>query len=81
MEKFNVGGRQVSGTDVSYNTYNEAWNEYMLEDGTTLRLKVIVKRVVRTDAYNPDGTPVYIVQSQNVLDSRVPEILRREGNE
>ena len=77
METFNIGGDEVGGTDVSYNPIIESWNEYILEDGTTIRLKVIVKRVIRTEARNPDGTPVYFIQSQNVVDARIPENLKK----
>lgn len=78
MGRFKVGDEWVEGEDVSFNALNESWNEYMLEDGTTVRMKTVVKRIVRTERYNEDGEPVYVVQSQNVLDTRVPDELKQE---
>ena len=80
MEKFDMGGRSVNGERKAYNTIQEQWNEYLLEDGATIRLKVVVKDIIRTELFNNDGTPVYIIQSTNVVDARVPEELKRQGS-
>ena len=77
MEEFDLGGEMVKGEDVSYNPINEPWYEYILEDGTTLLMKVVVKRVIRTEKYNSDKDPVYIVQSMMVMDTRVPSNLKQ----
>ena len=79
MERFDMGDHQVDGERKSYNTITESWNEYLVEDGSTIRLKVVVKDIIRTDKFNPDGTPVYLVQSVNVVDARVPENLKKQG--
>ena len=72
-----MGDRTVGGERLSYNSISEPWNEYLVEDGSTLRLKVVVKDIIKTDQFNSDGTPVYLVQSVNVLDARVPDHLKR----
>ena len=79
MEKFDLGGHQVNGERKAYNTISEPWNEYLLEDGSTIRLKLVVKDIIKTDKFHPDRTPVYIVQSTNVVDARVPENLKQQG--
>lgn len=71
--KVPLGNELVEGRDVSYNTLREEWNEYLVEDGTTIRLRLIVKRIVRTDKDDPNGKPIYVVESTNVLDVRTPE--------
>ena len=61
----------------SYNTITESWNEYLVEDGTTIRIKLVVSDILQTDQFNADGTPIYRVKSMNVLEARVPNELRR----
>ncbi len=75
MARVPFGDEWIEGEDVAFNTILESWNEYKLEDGTEVRLKVIVKRVIRTQRRDANGEPIYVVQSQNVLDTRVPDDL------
>ncbi|MGD2201620.1 MAG: hypothetical protein PVJ38_08325 [Candidatus Bathyarchaeota archaeon] len=66
--------------DVDWTEEKENWNEYKLEDGTTLKVKLVLRGVRRaTDQYGPDGAPLYVVNSQNVVRSvNVPEELMGE---
>ncbi len=75
MARIPIGNEWFEGEDVAFNTILESWNEYKLEDGTEVRLKVVVKRVIRTLRRNASGEPIYVVQSQNVLDTRVSDDL------
>jgi len=43
------------------------WNEYSLEDGTTLKVKLVLRGVKRLNRHEPDGTPVYVINSMNVV--------------
>ncbi|MDI9609868.1 MAG: hypothetical protein QXU31_08405 [Archaeoglobaceae archaeon] len=44
------------------------WNEYELEDGSRIKIKTIVTKVLRLDGfYDAYGNPVYIIQSQMVV--------------
>ena len=71
-------GRQVAAVLVAVNQSNERWNDYLLDDGSTIRIKVIVNKVYRVDSERtPEGDPVYVVQSQNFLSTEVPEELRQ----
>ena len=66
------------GVDLDWKTVKEDWNIYKLEDGTTLKIKIILKGVRRLNRYNPDGTPVYIVASQNIVSTpKVPKKLMK----
>jgi hypothetical protein len=55
----------------------EYWNEYKLADGTTLKIKLVLRGVKRLKKYEPDGTPIYVINSMNVVRAvEVPEKLK-----
>lgn len=61
-------GRQVEGESVEFLTRKEDFNEYQLADGKVLKIKMVVTRIIRLEEERaPDGNPVYIIQSQNVV--------------
>jgi hypothetical protein len=61
-------GRQVDGTPVDFLARKEDFNEYQLDDGKVLRIKMVVTRIIRLEGEtSPDGKPVYLIQSQNVV--------------
>ena len=61
-------GRQVDGKSVEFLTRKEDFNEYQLTDGTILKIKMVVTRIIRLDEEKaPDGKPIYLIQSQNVV--------------
>jgi len=44
------------------------WNEYELEDGSRIRIKTVVTKVLRLDEYfDAYGNPIYVIQSQMVV--------------
>ncbi|MCK5669768.1 hypothetical protein KAI10_00150 [Candidatus Bathyarchaeota archaeon] len=53
--------------EVDFSEEKEFWNEYTLEDGTTLKVKLVLRGVKRLARYEPDGTPVYVINSMNVV--------------
>ena len=72
-----IGDKTVQGTLVDFETVREEYNTYKLADGATVRMKTVVTSIIRTQEFNPDGEPVYIVNSQNVLVADVPDELKR----
>jgi hypothetical protein len=61
-------GKQVEGKPVDFLARKEDFNEYQLADGKILRIKMVVTRIIRLEGETaPDGTPVYLIQSQNVV--------------
>ena len=68
------------GVEVDFETVREEWNTYQLKDGTTLKVKLVLVRVIRTkDGYDPTGVPVYAIMSTNVVSAvDVPVSLRRK---
>jgi hypothetical protein len=66
-----------SAVDVDFEEEKEHWNTYKLSDGTTLKIKLVLRGVKRLKKFNPDGSPVYIINSTNVVRTlNVPEKLK-----
>ena len=71
-------GSEVEATNVDFETINEEWNEYKLEDGTVLKFKTVVSSIIRTENFDPmTGDPVYHVRSTNILRVKVPDELKQ----
>lgn len=69
---FGQGPTEV--VEVSFRAGTENWNEYLLDDGTVMRIKLVVTDVYRViDAHDPEGNPVYFSKSTNVISVSVPE--------
>ncbi len=67
----------VGGEEVDFDAMKEEWNEYKLKDGTTLKVKLVLTGVRRLQKFNPDGSPVYMIYSQNIVRAvNVPKQLR-----
>jgi hypothetical protein len=57
----------VESVDLDFTEVEEHWNVYQLSDGTKLKVKLIVRGVKRLNQFEPDGTPVYLINSMNVV--------------
>ncbi len=72
-------GRTVDATELSFRTSGENWNEYLVDDGTVVRIKLVVTDIARVDGeYDAEGNPAYVIKSANVTAISVPDELRRE---
>ncbi|MEM2957490.1 MAG: hypothetical protein QW261_04355 [Candidatus Jordarchaeaceae archaeon] len=58
---------------VRYATLAEEWNEYLAEDGTSIRVKLTVVKVSRTNKKDMDGDPVYLVQTSLLPQIQPPK--------
>ena len=69
--------------DVEIAEEKDHWNKYKLKDGSLIRIKLIVKGIKRlTTKWQPDGNPIYLINSQNVIRmSQVPKELRAKPKE
>lgn len=77
----NFGGRQVQATPIEVNQSSERWNEYLLEDGTVLKMKLVLKKVLRIDGeFDAEGNPIYIMQSTNVSSISSPDHLKKKSD-
>ncbi|MCW4012166.1 MAG: hypothetical protein NWF07_04145 [Candidatus Bathyarchaeota archaeon] len=63
--------------EIDFSGEKEYWNEYLLEDGTTLKVKLVLRGVKRLEKYEPDGSPIYAINSMNVVRAvNVPNELK-----
>lgn len=76
------------GSIVNFKPLREEWSDYSLSDGTVLRVKIVVTKVMRlqnpdgSSAFGPTGEPAYFFQSQNVVQVLTPkeyEQIQEEG--
>lgn len=57
---------------------NEHWNQYLLGDGTVIKLKPVATEVWRIEGeWDNDGNPIYVIKSSNVVTVNPPDELRR----
>lgn len=74
-------GGEVEGTVMTFRSSGEHWNEYLVDDGSVVRIKLVATEIIRLDdQYDAQGNPVYVVQSTNVMSVDAPEGLRKEGS-
>ena len=77
--KIPFNGQDVDAELVDVSQTSERWNEYLLEDGTILKVKLVLTNVYRvTGQHDSEGNPVYILQSTNVVSTNAPENLRKK---
>jgi hypothetical protein len=73
-------GQDHDGVEMSFQNAREHWNEYLLDDGTILRLKPVATGVVKIEGmYDQQGNPIYILNSTNIMVASAPDHLRRGG--
>jgi hypothetical protein len=78
---YKLGEQEVPGEEVDFEIEREGFNTYILHDGTKLKLKSVVGKIIRLDAYKPDNEPLYMVQSSNVMIADVPENLKKKAGQ
>jgi len=72
-----VGPTEV--TEVGFRSTGEYWNEYLADDGSVIRMKLVVTEIMRVDGkYDDQGNPAYFVKSQQVLNVSAPDELQRQ---
>lgn len=77
--RLNFGSEIVDATPVGINQASEYFNQYRLEDGTVLKMKLVATKVFRLDdRYDQEGNPIYFVQSTNVLSVDGPGGMKRK---
>lgn len=73
-------GGHLEGTIATFRAGGEHWNEYLVDDGTVIKVKLVVTEIVKIDGmYDPNtGDPAYVVQSTNVVSVQAPEQLKKQ---
>lgn len=78
--KVNFGGEEVEALAIDVNQTNEYWNQYMLDDGTVIKMKLVATKVLRVDnKYDNEGNPLYIIQSTNITSVNAPDNLKKKA--
>jgi hypothetical protein len=71
-------GREVEALVMPFQAGGEHWNEYLVDDGSVIRLKLVVTEILRVEGeYDQAGNPAYLVSSTNVTAVSAPDELRR----
>lgn len=66
--KANLQGKTVDAETMTFTVIDEPWSFYKLEDGTVLKMKLIVSNIMKLDTTDPvTGLPHFIVRSSNVI--------------
>lgn len=76
--RINIGDRTIEAEDMEFQSGREDWNEYQVEDGYSVRIKLVVSSILKTQDRDPQGNPVYIVQSTNIVKVLAPESYSRK---
>lgn len=76
--RINIGDRTIEAEDMDFQTEREEWNEYQVEDGFSVRVKLVVSSILKTNERDNQGNPVYIVQSTNIVKVMPPETYTRK---
>jgi len=72
-------GLEVDGVEVQTNESTERWSEFTLDDGTVLRLKMVVASFVRAEGhFDVEGNPIYAIKGAPTINFvSVPARLKR----
>ena len=69
-------GKQEQAIRIGFKIKEEEWNNYNLDDGTSMRMKTVVTDVVRlVSKIRKDGQPIYLVRSTNLVETVAPDNL------
>lgn len=72
------GGPEKDAQLVDVQQSSEYWNQYLLGDGTVVKMKLVVTEVWRIDGeWDQEGNPIYVVKSSNVVTVNPPDELRK----
>jgi hypothetical protein len=67
-KKMDILGSMRDVVDVPMNSATEFFNEYILEDGTVIKVKNVATSFLRVEGkFLPDGRPIYLVLSAPVV--------------
>ena len=60
-------GALAGSVDLDFQEVEENWSTYTLSDGTTLKVKLVLRGVKRLKNFEPDGSPIYVINTINVV--------------
>ena len=70
----NLGGQSVEAEMMVFKAIEEPWSLYKLDDGTTLKVKIVLSDVYKIPIPDPlTGLPQFIIRASNVLSVDVAD--------
>ena len=71
--KLNLGGKAVEAEKMDFKPIDENWSLYRLEDGTVVKLRLIVSEIFKLPGADPlTGMPQFLAKSSNVMAVEPP---------
>jgi len=58
--------KSIVEEDIEFKTIKEEWNVFKVND-EMLFVKLVISKVSRTDKYDGDGDPIYLINSQPII--------------
>lgn len=65
--------KTIDKPDMRYDTLEQDFNEYDLDDGTKMKIFTHVSSITRTTSRDKSGDPIYMVQSSSSLEIKLGE--------
>jgi len=66
-EKYSPEQLSEGATDMKFSIVYEEWNEYVLKDGTVVRIKSTAVEIARSTKFDRNGDPIYVVNTSQIL--------------
>ena len=63
---------------LDFSSIVEPWNTFELADGTRLKTRLIIYDVFRSKKKNNFGEPIYVVNGNTSVNTKVPESLKKK---
>lgn len=64
--------------ETDFTIIKEDWNRFLVEDGTVMRVRIIVSKILHTVDKDPMGYPNFTIASNNLVTALVPPRLIKE---
>ncbi len=75
--KVMIGDETIEGEEIGFSADKEDWNIYKLDDGTKIKFKTVVIKIIRTNKRHPlKNDPIYSIETRHIADASVPEALK-----
>ena len=58
--------------DIRFTTISQDWNEYVVDDGTIIKIQPIVTKILKTSKFDPKGFPIYLCDIHGNMRSESP---------
>lgn len=62
----------ITQDDIRFTTVSQDWNEYVVDDGTRIKIQPIVMRVSKTSKFDKFGDPIYLIDTQGTVQIQPP---------